>query len=88
MKKKGYVSTFILIVLLIMGLSLLLYPTVSDAWNTRYNRIAIDEYTSTVETIASDHYQKMWDAAMAFTDQRRGSSTFFDLSDSEMEQYN
>lgn len=87
MKKKGNFSTFLLILLLILGLSLLLYPTVSEAWNTRYHKRTIDDYTNVVSTLDADHYQRYWDEAVAFTDSRRQSTETFELSEEEKHIY-
>lgn len=78
MKKKGNASTILLILLLILGLSLLLYPTVSEAWNTRYHKKTIDDYANAVSTLDTGHYQHLWDEAVAFNNMRRESDdTFF-----------
>ena len=87
MKKKGNASTILLILLLIMGLSLLLYPTVSEAWNTRYNRRAVNEYADMVSTLDTDRYQEIWDEAIAFNAQRLESGLMFYLGPEEEKQY-
>lgn len=87
MKKKGNYSTFLLILLLIMGLSLLLYPTVSEAWNTRYHKRTIDDYTNVISTLDADHYQRYWDDAVLFTELRRKSTDIFELSEEEKTLY-
>lgn len=87
MKKKGNFSTFLLILLLIMGLSLMLYPTLSEAWNTRYNRRYINNYDTVVSTLDSERYHQYWNDALNFNAQRRKSGSSFKLSDLEMEQY-
>lgn len=87
MKKKGNFSTFLLILLLIMGLSLLLYPTVSEAWNTRYHRRTIDNYTNLVSTVDIDEYQEIWQDAIDFNQQRQLAEEAFFLTDPEMAQY-
>ncbi len=87
MKKKGNFSTFLLILLLIMGLSLLLYPTVSEAWNTRYHKRTIDDYTNVISTLDADHYQRYWDDAVVFTEMRRQSMDLFELSEEEKNLY-
>lgn len=87
MKKKGNASTVLLILLLIMGLSLLLYPTVSEAWNTRYNRHAVSAYTDVVSTLDENRYQEIWDQAIAFNARRLESGLMFYLSAEEETQY-
>ena len=87
MKKKGNASTILLILLLIMGLSLLLYPTISEAWNTRYNRHAVNAYTDAVSTLDENRYQAIWDEAIAFNVRRLESGLMFYLGPEEEKQY-
>lgn len=61
MKKK--ISTVIVILIIIAGLSLLLYPTVSDYLkNIAYNR-AIESFKSTVAAIDDEAYEKIMESA-------------------------
>ena len=46
MKKKG--TTILLIIVFLAGLSLLLYPTVSDYWNSFHASRAVAAYDETV----------------------------------------
>ena len=87
MKKKGNASTILLILLLILGLSLLLYPTVSEAWNTRYHKKTIDDYANVVSTLDSDRYQHLWDEAVVFNDKRRESDDTFFLPQEDRDEY-
>lgn len=87
MKKKGNLSTVLLIALLVLGLSLLLYPTVSEAWNTRYNRRAVDNYANAVATLDNDRYQALWQEAVDYNARRRESAAYFALTDEEAEAY-
>ena len=43
-KKKGNFTTLLLILVLLAGLSLLLYPSVSDYWNSFHKTRAIATY--------------------------------------------
>ncbi|MBP3729299.1 MAG: class C sortase [Lachnospiraceae bacterium] len=45
-KKRGIGSTIILLLLLVLGVAILLYPTVADWWNTRRARSLMTEYES------------------------------------------
>ena len=87
MKKKGNGSTIFLILLLILGLSLLLYPTVSEAWNTRYHEKTIDNYTNVVSTLDKDRYKQLWEDANEYNRQRRSSTSLYKLTQPEKEQY-
>ena len=50
MKKNRFI-TIVLTVVFLAGLSLLLYPTVSNLWNSLHHSRAITEYTKEVEDI-------------------------------------
>ncbi|MCM1357792.1 MAG: class C sortase, partial [Prevotella sp.] len=58
-KKSGIVSTIILIVILLVGLAIMLYPTVSDWWNTREQREAIANYEHIVTQIDDGETERM-----------------------------
>ncbi len=64
MKKRG--STFLLILVFLVGAGLLLYPTLSEAWNRRHQSRAITAYSEEVANLADDSYEKIWKAAQAY----------------------
>ena len=59
-KKKGNSITFILILVLLAGLSLLLYPSVSDYWNSFHQTQAIASYAENVATMDQARYDALW----------------------------
>lgn len=59
-KRSGRWSTAVLVLLLVMGLSLLLYPTVSDYYNSFHASRAIVSYTQQVSDLADDAYQTIF----------------------------
>ena len=48
-RKKGSLSTVLIILLMLAGMSLLLYPTVANKWNEMHEARAIASYNKTVE---------------------------------------
>lgn len=58
--KTGIISTVVLIIILIVGLSVMLYPTVSNLWNERVQSQAIAEYDKTIQNIDQNHYDEIW----------------------------
>ena len=64
--KKGSFSTIILILVFLAGLSLLLYPTVSDYWNSLHQSRAIAEYAENVAELDDDRYEQLWADAEAY----------------------
>lgn len=58
--KTGIISTIVLIIILIVGLSVMLYPTVSNWWNKRVQSQAVARYDKTVQNIDENHYDEIW----------------------------
>ncbi|MDE6540138.1 MAG: class C sortase [Ruminococcus sp.] len=58
-KKSGIVSTIILIVILLAGLAIMLYPTVSDWWNSKVQTQAVANYNETVAALDTGETERM-----------------------------
>lgn len=69
--KKGSFSTIILILVLLVGLSLMLYPSFSNYWNDLHQSKAIANYDSVMANISEEDYSHLFDAAMAYNRQLR-----------------
>ena len=67
-KRSGRWSTAVLVLLLVMGLSLLLYPTVSDYYNSFHASRAIVSYTQQVSDLADDAYQTIFAEANRYNE--------------------
>lgn len=63
---KKNLSTVILILVFLTGLSLLLYPSVSDYWNSFHQSRAIATYASDVAAMDDQTYEKLWEDAQAY----------------------
>lgn len=63
---KKHLSTIVLILVFFVGLSLLLYPTISDYWNSLHQSKAIATYIEQVADLDEDKYQKMLEDAHSF----------------------
>ena len=87
MKKR--LSTIILILALLAGLSLLLYPTVSNLWNQRHASRAVAAYAEQVTALDDDTYDKMLSAAYAYNDALAASGAgAHTLTEEELAAYN
>lgn len=84
--KKRLIDLSLILVFLI-GLSLLLYPTVSDWWNSFHQTRAIAGYSDMVAGLDDDAYQAIWDSAAAYNTALAGQTTHWILSDAEQEEY-
>ena len=90
MKKKHRqtISTILLVLVFLVGLSLLLYPTVSDYWNSLHQSRAIASYAEQVATLDNAAYDALWGEARAYNDTLRTKTDRFTLTDEELAEYN
>lgn len=90
MKKKHRqtISTLLLVLVFLVGLSLLLYPTVSDYWNSLHQSRAIASYAEQVATLDNAAYDALWAEARAYNDTLRTKTDRFTLTDEELAEYN
>ena len=86
-KKTSNLITIILILILLAGLSLLLYPTVSDYWNSFHQSRAIASYAEQVAEIDSDTYEQLWADAQAYNRSLIGKVGRYDMTDEERAKY-
>ena len=86
-KKKGNSITFILILVLLAGLSLLLYPSVSDYWNSFHQTQAIASYAENVATMDQARYDALWEDAKAYNASLLRRSNAYLLSEAQRAQY-
>ena len=85
---KKHLTTIFLIFVLIAGLSLLLYPTVSDWWNSFHQSRAIVDYEHIVDDMDEATYQKMLSDAKAYNEELLYRGDRFKPSESDIEEYN
>ncbi len=65
-RKSSMVTTIMLILLFLVGLSVMLYPTVSDWWNQRVQTRAIATYDQSVEQLDDSEKEEMLAQAHAY----------------------
>lgn len=62
-KSKGRLSTIILVLVFFLGISILLYPSISDYVNSKTQSRAIADYEATVAGMKTEDYSEMFAAA-------------------------
>ena len=62
-KKKGSLSTIILVAIFFVGLSVLLYPSISDFWNEKRQSQAIVNYDNIIENLTPEDYSNYFKKA-------------------------
>lgn len=80
-------STKLLIVIFVIGLGLLLYPSVSDYWNSFHSSRAIASYAEQVAQLDNAHYTQMWADAQQYNQTLAAKANRYELSDGEQAQY-
>lgn len=88
MKKKGISSTVILIIIMVIGLSLLLYPTISDLWNARVSSHAVTDYIQQIADIDNEKYKEIWQQARDYNKKVFERGNQYVLSDDDRAEYN
>ena len=85
---KKNISTIILLLIFFVGLSLLLYPTISDYWNSFHQSRAIATYAEAVAELDDEDYEKMWQEAEAYNQKLSNQPNRWNLTEEEEEEYN
>lgn len=85
MKKNA--SNIFLVLILVIGLSLLLYPSFAEYWNSFTSSRAIATYTEQVASIDDDKYTQLWEEARAYNATLLERANEFLLSEEQMAEY-
>lgn len=86
-KKKGNLITVCLVLVLLVGLSLLLYPSVSDYWNSLHQSRAIASYAEEVANLDEGKYEKLWEAAKAYNASLLDQGNEYVLTEEQIAEY-
>lgn len=84
---KKHLSSIILFLVFAAGLSIFLYPSVSNYVNSKHQSRAIASYDEALAKLSTTDYTKFWTAAKEYNRQLADRSTDFNLTDSEMKEY-
>lgn len=84
---KNHRSTILPILILLIGLSLMLYPSFADWWNSFHSSRAIANYVEQVANIDDAQYEELWDAARDYNQSLLQRPNDFVLSDEQQEIY-
>lgn len=86
-KKQGNFINALFVLILLVGLSLLLYPTVSDYWNFFHQTRAIASYAEEVANLDQNRYDDLWAAAERYNASLTERDNAYLLSDAQKEEY-
>lgn len=85
--KKGRFTTLLLILIFLAGLSLLLYPSVSNYWNSMHQSRAIASYSEKVAAISEEEYDTYLKEATEYNRHILNRANVYSPSDNEKAQY-
>ncbi|MGI5905964.1 MAG: class C sortase [Candidatus Pararuminococcus gallinarum] len=85
--KKNKRYSLLLLLALLVGLSLLLYPTISNCWNSFHQSKTIATYMEAVEEMDDSDYEGMWREAQAYNTALPRDQGRFQLSEEEKQVY-
>jgi sortase A len=81
-------TTILLLAGFLVGLSLLLYPTVSDLYNAKHQSQAVADYTHQVEAMDDSEAEAIWQSAVEYNQRlAENTSRSFNLSEQETQEY-
>lgn len=86
MKKKN-LSNILLVIVFLIGLSLLLYPSVSNYWNSFHQSQAIAGYSTEVANLSHEEYDKILENAHKYNERMAGHDAQYIMSNSEIADY-
>lgn len=86
-KKRDHFLTVLFILILFAGLSLLLYPSISNYWNSFHSTQAIANYTEEVANLDHQEYDSLWNAARRYNEELLQHGTAYRLTDEQAQQY-
>lgn len=86
MKKRNF-TTVLLLIIMGVGLSLLLYPSIANYWNSFHASQVMTDYVETVSELKDNEVEKLWAEAVEYNKEisKRGGACR--LSDAELEKY-
>lgn len=84
---KKNLSTILLIIIFVIGLSLLLYPSVSNFWNSQHQSRAIAGYTEAIEKMETEQYEKIWKEAEEYNTTLLEKKYRWILNEKEQKEY-
>lgn len=85
---KSRLSTILLFLMLFVGLSLWLYPTVSNYWNSFHQTRAIASYVEQVANLSEDEYANMLKEAQEYNKRLLTKPFRWKMSEEEKAEYN
>lgn len=84
---KKNLTNALLVLILLLGAGILLYPSFSDYWNSFHQSQAIVNYSDTVSNLNEAEYESIWREAVAYNQAMTGKSIPYTFSEADWEAY-
>lgn len=84
---KKHLSTILLVFMLLAGISLLLYPSFSNWWNSFHQSRAVSTYTENVSHIDDSEYEQMLEDAARYNEGFARTGIRWQMTEPEKEEY-
>lgn len=81
------ITTIVVALVLLVGVGLLAYPTVSDWWNSFHQSRAISSYIETVNELSPEEYARIWNDAVEYNESLLNHIQTFSLTPEERAEY-
>lgn len=85
---KKHLSTFLLVLIFLLGGGLFLYPAVSDYWNSRHQSRVIADYEAGMGQLSQEDYTALLEAARAYNESLLTNANRFHPTEEETAYYN
>lgn len=85
--RRSTLTTVFLFFILAAGVGLLLYPSVSNYWNSFHQTKAIANYADEVANMENEEYDRIWQQAVAYNESLQGRQNQYLLSDEQRKEY-
>lgn len=85
--KNSSFTTILLFVILVAGVGLLLYPSLSNYWNSFHQTRAIASYAEEVANMENEEYDRIWQEALDYNASLRRRDNQYIISDAQREKY-
>lgn len=85
---KKHLITIIIVVVLLAGLGLLLYPTIADYWNSFHQSRAIMSYAADVANMDTEEYDKLIADAQDYNRHLAETGINWEMSEEDLAEYN
>lgn len=90
-KKKSVLSNLItgfIAIIMVAGIGLLLYPTISEKWNALHQSRIIAGYTEQLASDDSEHIEEEWNEAVSYNEALPLKANRYKMSGSDTDEYN